>query len=93
MKREDMFYNASKPAPPQPQPGEFLFEFLHGHDRFLCELRDHGEYGIEAAFVQNGELLVSRTFRQADDPTRAPRALAIQWAEAERRALETGADV
>jgi hypothetical protein len=23
--------------------GRNLFEFQHGHDRHLCELRDHGE--------------------------------------------------
>jgi hypothetical protein len=62
MRPEDMFHNAATPAPRQPQPGEFLFEFLRGPDRFLCELRDHGTYGVEAAFLQNGEFLESRTF-------------------------------
>ncbi len=47
------FYAPNQPPTPprQAQPGEKLFEFLPGHGRFLCELRDHGEpYGVEAQF-------------------------------------------
>ena len=25
-----------------------MFEFLSGYERFVCELRDHGESGVEA---------------------------------------------
>lgn len=77
------------PAPPrQPKPGERLFEFLRGHDRFRCELRDHGEtYGVEAQFYQNEELLIGRRFDRRMDPTRPPRELAVQWAEEERKFL------
>jgi hypothetical protein len=47
--------STGSPAPPrQPKPGELLFEFLHGHDRILCELRDDGEVGgVEAQFLRN----------------------------------------
>jgi hypothetical protein len=38
---------------------ECLFEFLRGHDRFRCELRDHGQWGVEAQFYQNGTFLYS----------------------------------
>ena len=70
-------------APPRPpQPGERLFEFLRGLDRFLCELRDDGPYGVTAQFFQNEELLYSRRF--------ATRALAVQWAEEERTAMQQG---
>ena len=48
------------PRPPrQPTPGERLFEFYRerDHSRWLCELRNHGEYGVEAQFLKNEELL------------------------------------
>ena len=46
------FYAPNQPPRPtrQLKQGERLFEVRRGHDRFLCELRDHGEYGIEAQF-------------------------------------------
>ena len=72
----------------QPQLDELLFEFLRGHDRFRCELRDHGEYGIEAQFFKNEEFLLSRRFDPRLDPTRTPREMAVQWAQEERKALE-----
>jgi hypothetical protein len=58
-----------------------------GPDRYLCELRDHGPYGVEAQFYQNEELLYSRRFDPRLDPTRPPRAMAIAWAEGERTAI------
>lgn len=90
MSDEQPFYAPDlKPAPPrQPQPGELLFEFLVGHNRWLCELRDHGQYGVEAQFWKNEEFTFSRRFDDRLDRTRPPRALAIAWAEEERRALE-----
>jgi hypothetical protein len=72
-----------KPPPPrQRQPGERLFEFLRGHDRFLCELRDDGEHGIDAQFFVNEQFLCSRRL-----PTRS---LAIVWAKDYRRDIERG---
>ena len=49
---DDPFFSPTHklPAPESLKPGELLFEFLRGHDCFLCELRDHGEYGVEAQF-------------------------------------------
>ncbi len=77
--------------PRRASPGELLFEFLRGHDRFLCELRDHGEtYGIEAQFYQNEEFLLGRRFERRMDPTRTPREMAIAWAEQERAAIVQG---
>jgi hypothetical protein len=68
---------------------EPLFEFQRGHDRFLCELRDHGEpYGVEARFFENGEFLCSRRFDWSMTLTQTPRELAVQWAEQERIAIE-----
>ncbi len=78
------FYKPNRtPDPPrQPVPGEPLFAFLRGHDRFLCELRDHDTYGIEAQFYQNEEFLYSRRFDTREQ--------AVRWAELERAALEEG---
>jgi hypothetical protein len=88
MRQEDLLHNHKRRPPRQPQPGEKLFEFLLGHDRILCELRDHGAYGVEAQFFRNEEFAYSRRFDPGLDPTRTPRELAVQWAETERRALE-----
>ena len=71
---DEPFYKPNrKPAPPrQPEPGELLFEFVLGSDRWRCELRDHGDkYGVEAQFLL----------------TLTARAHAVQWAEEERKAL------
>jgi hypothetical protein len=71
------------------RPGELLFEFLKGHTRIRCELRDHGEpYGVEAQFYRNEEFTHSRRFDRLLDPARTPREMAIAWAEGERVAME-----
>lgn len=78
-------------APRQPEPGELLFEFVLGHDRWRCELRDHGEqYGVEAQFLLNGDLERARTFASYMVLTHTAREHAIYWAEQERKALERG---
>jgi hypothetical protein len=91
---EKPFYASDRePAPArQPRPGELLFEFLVGHDRWMCELRDHGPYGIEAQFWKNEEFLMSRRFDPRLDPTRPPRELAVAWANEERKTLEQPAE-
>jgi hypothetical protein len=65
----------------KPRPVELLFEFVResDHAQFSCDLRYHGEYGVEAQFLKGGDLLIGRRFRT--------RALAVQWAEEERKAL------
>jgi hypothetical protein len=84
MSDDEPFYSPPyKPPPPPPhQPGECLFEFRRGHDRFLCELRDHGEYGIEAQFFQNETFYLSHRFGTRDR--------AIEWATGKRAAIEHG---
>lgn len=65
------------------RPGELLFSFRdHKHRQIDCELRDHGIYGVEAQFLIDREFSHSRRFET--------RALAEQWAELERRAMENG---
>src|ERR1700741_5090223 len=84
---DEPFYSPTlkQPAPrTQPRPGELLLEFVResDHAQFRCELRYHGEYGVEAQFFQNGELLIGRRFDT--------KSLAVQWAELEREHLEKG---
>jgi hypothetical protein len=80
-------HGAVQPRARVAQPGALLFEFLHRHDRIRCELRDHGEYGVEAQFLHNEELFIGRTFHQRLDLTRTPREMAIAWAHTERAAI------
>jgi len=76
--------NAPQPPPRVPKPGEPLWAFVRQSDkkRFECELRFHGEsYGWEAQIFEQGELWVAHGHF-------VTRALAVQWAELERRALD-----
>jgi hypothetical protein len=80
---DEPFTTPGRKIPPrQPQPGALLFTFLRGHDLFTCELRNHGKYGTEAQFFQNEQFFYGRRFDT--------RALAVQWAEEERTAIEKG---
>ena len=46
-----------KPVPVRlAQPGERLFESRKNADRCSCELRDYGEWGVEAQLLLNGDL-------------------------------------
>lgn len=67
------FYVPNRKPDPPAQPGEPLFAFVYGLDRYVVELRDHGAFGVEAQFFLNEELFTSRRFDR--------RALAMQWAE------------
>jgi hypothetical protein len=66
-------------------PGERLFACVRASDRapMSCELRDHGVYGWEAQFLERGDLFYARGGF-------ATRAQAVQWAEEERKAIESG---
>ena len=64
-------------------PGELLFTFRdHKHRQIDCELRYHGQVGVEAMFLVDREFRLSRRFDTKE--------LAIQWAELERPFLEKG---
>jgi hypothetical protein len=72
--------------PTKPAPAcELLFEFRIGHGTIACELRYHDDYGVEAWFVESdGRVGLHRRF-----PTRA---LAVEWAEDQQRAMERQSD-
>ena len=90
MRDDDYSPFAPMPASRSSQPGELLFEFLRGHDRIRCELRDHGPLGVEAQFLMNEVFVQGRRFDPRMDLLRTPREMAIGWAEEERKALEKG---
>jgi hypothetical protein len=80
---EPFYAPNAKPLPPRvARPGEPLFSFMRDHDRFACELRYHGEWGVEAQFLNNEELLIGRRFDLREQ--------AVRWAEETRTALEKG---
>jgi hypothetical protein len=87
---EEPFWNPGlKPKPaPEPKLGELLFEFRKGTDHYACELRDHGEFGIEAQFLLNGELYIARTFRDQQDLGLHARNVATNWANRQRATME-----
>jgi hypothetical protein len=63
-----------KPAPRcRPRPGEPLWSVRRNGVSWSAELRDHGEYGVEAQILRNGELSIGRRF--------PPKQQAVQWAE------------
>lgn len=75
--------NRKPPAKPQHEPGELLFTFRDPqHHQIDCELRDNGQYGIEAQFWRDRRFWYSRRLDTRD--------LAIQWATLERQALLDG---
>jgi hypothetical protein len=81
--------NVKRPAPRRPNTDELLFGFVRpdgGNVR--CELRDHGEFGVEAQLLLDDMLYIARTFQALPDVKVTARTLAIAWAERERQRLE-----
>ena len=78
------WFQASKSptAVRQPKPGEALYELEIDGTRYRCELRDFGEFGIEAQMLVSGELWQSCRF--------FGRVLAVRWAEGIRDRLIRG---
>ncbi len=52
--------------------------------QFRCELRDHGEYGLEVQVFKDRKLVDGAVF--------ATRTFALQWAELKRTAVEKGGE-
>jgi hypothetical protein len=72
--------NRKPPPPRKPQPGELVWSFRKDSRQFDCELQYHGEWGVDAQILLDRELLIGRRFDT--------KALAVQWAEEERKAME-----
>jgi hypothetical protein len=88
---DEPFYspNVKRPASRRPNPGEVLFGFT-GPDggQMRCELRDHGEFGVEAQLLLDEMLYIARTFQGLPDVKVTARTLAIAWAEHKRQLME-----
>lgn len=77
MSNGDELLSGHKPPVRQRVPGELLFSFrAPNHRQVDCELRDHGEYGVEVQFYIDREFRWSMRFQT--------RVFAEAWAEAER---------
>jgi hypothetical protein len=66
-----------KPAPPRPRkPGEHLWAIRKDGQQLDCDLRDHGEWGVEVQIYREPEFLYGRRW-----PTRA---LALEEADQQK---------
>jgi hypothetical protein len=81
-----MSYDPFKPPTPQtkPRPNEPLWQVQARNKSFSCELRYHGEFGVEAMILEDGVMFVGRRFDT--------RQLAVNWAELERADIEKGGE-
>jgi hypothetical protein len=76
-------YDPVRPVPQtKPRPNQKPWEVWARHKLFSCELKYHGEFGVEAQILENGDLFVGRRFDT--------RALAANWAMLEKEDLEKG---
>ena len=62
---------------PAPEATELLFSISRNGRQIECELRDFGERGVEVHFLSDREPFYNQRL--------ASYALALQWAETERR--------
>jgi hypothetical protein len=89
MNNEPFYKPDRKPAPVRlGKPGGRLFEFRKDVNHYVCELRNHGEWGTEAQFLLNGDLYIARTFQDQPDFGLHARDLAVAWADQQRKAME-----
>ena len=74
-----MLWNYAAPKLTLPsRKREALFAMTNGNYRLDCSLLFHGEYGVEAQFLLDGDLHIGRRFDL--------KVQAVRWAEAERDA-------
>jgi hypothetical protein len=81
---DEDWYKPHRPPVPtrQPTPGERIWSLRKNGHHVDCELPFHGDpYGWGAQFLERGEILASRGGFTL-------RTLAVQWAQAERQAIE-----
>jgi hypothetical protein len=65
-------YKPGLVIPPRvPRPGEPLWAFRKDDATWSCELRVHGEWGVEAQILREGELSVAHRFTEVDSETTA----------------------
>jgi hypothetical protein len=77
---DDILLWTHRPAPRcYPGPGEPLGSVRRGPVTWSAELRYHGEYGVEAQILRNGDLTIARTFVLRDLAVGGRRTSAIGW--------------
>lgn len=79
-----LLHNAPRPPERQAQPDQLLMTFYSEKRRmfYRIELRDRGQFGVEAQLLDPVEMLDRHLF--------PARQLAIAWAEEQRQAIEKG---
>jgi hypothetical protein len=77
---DDALWNTLLPRPCKPRPDEPLWRMSRNHHAYAAQLRYHGEYGVEAQILRDGDVLAGYRFQT--------RALAMLWAEEERKLRE-----
>jgi hypothetical protein len=82
MSKDAMLWNAPRPKPREPAPGEALWAIERDGKRIECEVRDQGDVGSEL------QVFVNRAFRSGR--LYGSRAAALAAAEALRKRM--GAD-
>jgi len=80
----DAFYRPNlPPLPPRaPRPGEPLWTLRKDRVTWSAELRYHGEWGVEAQILRDGDLSIAQRFDL--------RELAARWADDQRQLIERG---
>jgi hypothetical protein len=78
---EPLYSPKYRPPEPSrvPRPGEQVWSVRVNHVTWSCELRYHGEGGVEAQILRDGDFMIGRRFDT--------RLLAVQWAELTRNDL------
>lgn len=80
---DEPFYSPQRPrAAHVSTPGEEIWRTRVNHVWWSCELRIHGEWGVEAQILRDNELVIGQRF--------ILRAQAVAWADEQRRLLERG---
>jgi hypothetical protein len=87
--RDALLWNYKPPPPTKPREGEPVWTMTKGARHLTCELRYHGEYGVEALVLLDGELYVGRRFptrAQALDEASAMHAACVEhgWQDGEK---------
>jgi hypothetical protein len=68
-------------------PRKVLFDLRTGLGSLRGELREYGEFGIEARIFTNEQIACSRSFQPAAPGDATARERAVAWALAQRDAM------
>src|SRR5207247_1947110 len=85
MADDEPFYSPThKPPPPRTvrRAGARIWTVQKGPVTWTCELKYHGEWGVEAMILRNGELVISQRFLLHEQASR--------WSEEQRHDVERG---